>query len=129
MSDQSTNEKFDLENLTREKLDTMYQTGSLTPEDAAAAFFSLEQPRFKELINNMSLRELKRLIYQLVSYPLTEKQYAPQTDIERKAFYIGNEMVQNRAMMQLHLEMKKVEEAQALEDASQPTNQGENSNG
>lgn len=82
------------------------------PEDMAAAFFSLQQPRFKFTVDQLSQRQLKRLIFQLVSHPFTPSQYQPSSQLEKDAFYLGNEMIHNRMLMQLSYEMQKAEEAQ-----------------
>lgn len=93
------------------------------PEDIAAAFFGMEQPNLKRLIDGLSHRQLKRLVFQLVSHPFTPAQYVPTSEEEKKAFYLGNEMIQNRMIMQLSMEMQKVHEAEQKQlnndDASQ----------
>ena len=33
------------------------------PEDVAAAFFSMEQPRLKLLVDEMSLRQVRRVLF------------------------------------------------------------------
>lgn len=96
--------------LTREELEKNMEKHNA--EDIAAAFFTLEQPNLKRLLDDLSQRQMRRLIFQLVSYPFTPKEYKPTDELEKKAFYLGNEMIQNRMIMQLSLEMQKVQEAE-----------------
>lgn len=81
------------------------------PEDVAAAFFKMEQPKFKKLIESLSHRQLKRLVFQLVSGPLVQQQYVATSEEEKRAYYLGDQMIYNRMIMQLSMEMQKAEEA------------------
>jgi hypothetical protein len=81
------------------------------PEDLAASFFSLEQPKLNKLLNELSQRQLRRLVFQLCSHPFTPTQYVATSEEERKAFYLGDQMIHNRMIMQLHYEMQKADEA------------------
>lgn len=104
--------------LDRERQEAMIKDGNIAPEDAFAAFFSLHSPRLFELIDKMSLRELRRTFKNSVTYPFNKDKFKVQTEIEQRALYIANELLMNKASMQLFFEMQKAEEAQALEDAN-----------
>ncbi len=103
------------------------QLKNQNPEDLAAAFFSLEQPRFKKIVDGLSQRQLKRLLFQLVSHPFTPQQYAPSNQDEKDAFYLGDQMIHNRMIMQLHYEMQRAEQAQQAMDNETPS--GDNNEG
>ena len=91
--------------------DAQAQTEQPNPEDLAASFFSLEQPKLNKLLLELSQRQLRRLVFQLVSHPFTPTQYVATSEEERKAFYLGDQMIHNRMIMQLHFEMQKADEA------------------
>lgn len=76
------------------------------PEDAAAAFFAMNEKRFVNLLSKTSLKGLKRVIYNVATYPIGLRNVTLQED-EKELAYIFNEMVLNRSIMQLHLEMEK----------------------
>lgn len=88
----------------------------LSPADMAAAFYSLEQPRLKILVDDMSLRQIRRLFWNLVSYPFIKPENSLIDEVEKKAFYIAEQMMSNKAIMQLSLEMEKAEKAMAEQD-------------
>lgn len=98
--------------MTREEFETSLKNEQLPPEDVAAAFFTLEYPRFKAMLNDLSRNELVRLCLNLAGAEYVPAKNKLKTDKEKQAFYVGNEMVHNRAIMQLSYEMQKAEEAQ-----------------
>lgn len=116
-------------NLSRADREQLINNGNLSPEDAAAAFFTLHSPRFFELVDNMSLRELKRTIKNAVTYPFNNHLFKAQTQIEQRALYIANELLMNKATMQLYFEMEKVEEAAKLEEQTKLEQQNNNNEG
>ena len=81
------------------------------PEDIAAAFFMRQEPKFIQLVDKLSLRAAKRLIMHLALGPLANKDYKLNTDEEKSAAYIGNELIFNRVIMQLSEEMRVADEA------------------
>lgn len=80
-------------------------------EDIAAVFFKMQQPRLKILLSKMSSKQLRRVIFNAVSYPMVEKEYAPRTKEERDALYLVHEMTLNKTIMQLSFEMNKADNA------------------
>jgi hypothetical protein len=86
------------------------------PEDVAAAFFQREKPRLKGLLSNMSSKQIRRFVMHVVSYPMCDAGDMPVTDNEKRAAYLFAEMMTNKTIMQLTLEMQKVDEAQKIED-------------
>lgn len=68
-------------------------------EDIAAGMFSLYTPKFKQAVDTLSSRQLRRLLKMLVEYPLNERDYQPKNDIEKNAFLIGNKLLEAKFMM------------------------------
>lgn len=89
-----------------------------SPEDIAAAFFKMEQPRFDIILNSLSHKQMKRFIRNLVLNPYLPKEQQMVTEEEKKAYYIADQMMFNKTIMRLSAEM------QALENATNET-QGE----
>lgn len=81
------------------------------PEDLAAVFFKGQKPKLQALLSKMSAKQLRRVLYNAVAYPLVEKFNLPRTQDERDALYLVHEMVLNKTVMQLHFEMTKAEDA------------------
>lgn len=79
------------------------------PADLAATFFKMQAPRLDRLLDKMSAKQLRRLIFNAVSYPLVDRKYAPRVQEEKDAAYLVAEMVFNRAIMQLTVEMQKAQ--------------------
>lgn len=115
MSDQqSTIEEIQLASPSADEVDKQLM-GKESPEDIAAAYFSLNQPKLKKAIDQMSLRQIRRLFWNLASYPFVPEEQKLKSDEEKSAFYVANEMISNKTIMLLHYEMQKVEEAQRKE--------------
>lgn len=110
-NNQTTEEVKPRKELSREDLEAMVKGEKNTPEDVAAAFFTLEQPRLKVCIDKMSQNEMRRLLYNLVSYPLIKPGQELKSDLEKTAFYLANQMIENKQTMRLALELQKAEEA------------------
>jgi len=115
--------------MTREQLENELKTQTgLSPEDVAAAFFQLEYPRFKGMLSVLSRNELERLCLNLAAKELVPDANKLKTDKERSAMYLGDQMIFNRVVMQLTVEMQKAEEAQKIleQNKTEETNtQGE----
>jgi hypothetical protein len=85
-----------------------------TPADKAAAFFQMSALKLKSLIDNMSLRELKRMVMNVGTYPYLDRNYeVKKGSVEEKATYCFNEMVWQKTIMQLQFEQEKAEKALA----------------
>lgn len=100
--------------LSREEFEKTLKNDQNTPEDIAAAFFTLEYPRYKAMLDTLSRNELVRLCLNLAGDEYVPVKNKPKSEKEKAAFYLGNEMVRNRAIMQLAYEMQKAEEAQQI---------------
>lgn len=84
------------------------------PEDLAAVFFKGQKPKLQAILAGLSAKQLRRVVYNAVAYPLVEKFMLPRTKEERDALYLIHEMVLNKTVMQLHFEMQKAEEADKM---------------
>lgn len=81
------------------------------PEDLAATFFKMQAPKLSRLLHEMSAKQLRRIIFNVVSFPLIDTKYAPKVQEEKDAVYLMTEMVFNRTIMTLTAEMAKAEKA------------------
>jgi hypothetical protein len=105
-----------------------------TPADMAAIFFKMHQPRLNMIINQLSAKQLRRVIFNATSYPFVSREYAPRDENEKAAAFLMSEMMLNKAIMQLQFEMEKAEKAfleqqnSAIMDSTN-TSEGEGNNG
>lgn len=86
------------------------------PEDVAAMFFKMNQTKLKYNLSQLSMKQLKRVIYTAASYPLIDNEYSPRTPEENTTIYIMNEMLNQKMIMTMTAEMQKVEEAQRIQN-------------
>lgn len=116
------------DNMTREEFEAeLKQNTALPPEDIAAAFFKLEYPRFKAMLDTLSRNELERLCLNLAGGELVPIQNQLKSEKEKTAYYLGAQMAQNRMIMQLAFEMQKAQEAeQILNQKNEQTQGGQN---
>jgi len=83
-----------------------------TPADKAAAFFQRSAIDLQKMLDNMSLRAIKRMVMNVSTYPYLNRQYEVKKEsIEFKASYRFNEMVWHKTIMQLQFESEKAEKA------------------
>lgn len=69
------------------------------PLDAYAQFFYLYSPRLRATMNLMSKKQLIRLMFGLVQYPLNDKDLKLREKIEQDAFHIGDELLKAKYFM------------------------------
>lgn len=118
------------DSMTREQLENeLKQNQTLSPEDIAAAFFRLEYPRFKGMLNILSRNELERLCLNLAGGHLVPVQNQLKSEKEKSAYYLGAQMAENLVIMRLSAEMEKAENAQRIlqenKEKEQQTQTGE----
>lgn len=88
-----------------------------TPADMAAMFFSMNEKKLQVALGQLSIRQARRIIYNLASYPLGKStNYALKTDAEKSVVYITNEMLNNKQVMAMAIQL---EAAQAKEAAAE----------
>lgn len=79
------------------------------PEDVAAAFFKLNSNKLELLLDKLSAKQLRRVIFNACAYPFVDVKYNPRTDEERQTAYVVHEMMLNKTIMQLSYEMQLAE--------------------
>lgn len=104
-----------------------------TPADKAAAFFQRSAIDLNVLLNQMSLRALKRMVLNVATYPYLERDYTVKKgSTEEKASYRFNEMVWQKTLMQLQFEQEKalkaIEEGKDKEAHTLQKGENENAN-
>lgn len=91
-----------------------------SPEDVAATLFKLYQPKFVQLVDRLPLKQARRVLKRLVTYPLADKQYAPKSEAEKNAWAIGDRLLEAKYVMTIFAmseQMNKKVSAEAQEEA------------
>lgn len=104
----------EVEELTQQELMDQVPDSNHSPADIAAAFFSMNEKKLNNLLRRMSVRQLRRVIMSVASYPL-KGEYNPKSNEEKGVAYIFSEMMFNKSIMTLQLEAERVEDAQKRE--------------
>lgn len=100
-----------------------------SPADVAAAMFARRLPILQNIVRKLSMKQIKRVVMNVASYPLVGDKYKPQDQTEKDAIYHFNEMVTEKMIMQLSLEQEKVLKAMEEKAIDQQTQeQGEKVN-
>lgn len=118
--------------MTRAELEADLKNNKHSPADVAAAFFALEYPRYRALLNELSQNELIRLCLNLAGNEFVPEANRLKSEKEKSAYYLGNQMVFNRSIMQLTVEMERAEAAQKAQEEREKNStpsEGENTNG
>jgi hypothetical protein len=82
-----------------------------SPEDYAAMFFRLNLVKLKTNLFKLSQNQLRRVILTAATYPLNEYDHTTKAQEEKSVLHILNEMMNQKAIMQLHVEMEKTQVA------------------
>lgn len=90
-------------------------SASHKPEDAAAAFFQMNEIKLTRLSKNLSLNQLRRVFMHVALGGIGKTQYKLIGDEERQAAYAFNELVEQKAVMRMALEWERVAEAHKKE--------------
>ncbi len=88
------------------------------PQDVAAMMFSTYHPRFEMLISTLSNNELRRVLQNIVMYPLADPPIKHVSNQEKEAFQVGYKLAQANQMMQMYTygeTLKQLEEAKKNE--------------
>lgn len=100
--------------VSREDFEAQIKNQAHAPEDSAAAFFMKNQKLIRPAIDNMSQNQLRRFLYNLISHPFILPGQELKTQLEKEAFHVANNMVENKILMRLAMEIEKVENAQKI---------------
>lgn len=84
------------------------------PGAAAGALFALYGSKFFNIVNQMSNKQLRRLVKALVTYPLEDVFVNTKVPIEMNAYHIGNEMITSRFLAVLANTYAEEEKRKAL---------------
>ena len=100
--------------VSRESFEEQIKATSHAPEDSAAAFFMKNQKIIRPAIDAMSQNQLRRFLYNLISHPFILPGQELKSQLEKEAFHVANNMVENKILMRLAMEIEKVENAQKI---------------
>ena len=84
------------------------------PINAAANMYGLYMPKFKQGVDMLSSKALRRLLKALIEYPLEETKYQHSTPLEKQLMAIGHAVLEAKFLMILqtyNTHMDKLEEA------------------
>ena len=130
--EQTTNpEEIVATSVSREDFEAQIKSTAHAPEDSAAAFFMKNQRLIRPAVDAMSMNQLKRFLYNLISHPFILPGQELKSQLEKEAFQVANNMVENKILMRLAAEIEKVEQAQKIleENKTKETETtGENTN-
>lgn len=71
------------------------------PQDVAAMHFTMYLPRFESMVNSMSAKQLKKLIIGLATVPIINDKFTGVTQLEKDAFYLGEDLLTTKHVMVL----------------------------
>lgn len=108
-------------------------------QDVAAHFFQMYGPIYKNLVNALSSKDLKRLAWHAVQWPLEDENPKFHDEKAKQAFALAIRLSDCKMIMRTHFEMERMQEIQAQKlkseqeaaekAAQQPLTEGEANNG
>lgn len=91
-------------------------------EDIAAAFFRLNEAKLVHQLDKLSIKQLRRVLYNACAYPFVKEDYKPETTEEQDCAYVVHEMMLNKTIMQLSFEMEQAEKATKNQESNETNN-------
>lgn len=85
------------------------QAAPHSPADVAAAFFKLNSGKLKNILSKLSMNQMRRVIWEATCFPLIPGSQSKKEDIEKQALHVINEMLMNKAVMQLEIELQRIQ--------------------
>ena len=86
------------------------------PLNAAANMYGLYMPKFKQGVDMLSSKALRRLIKALIEYPLEEAKYNHSTPLEKQLMSIGHAVLEAKFLMILETYNNHMSELQEALD-------------
>ena len=93
-------------------------TSDKAPEEVAAMLCTMYLPAFRAHLAKLSNNALRRLIYNLVQYPLENGDYDPKNQVEKNAFLIGDRLLSSKYLMVISTFMSSQQATAALEETA-----------
>ncbi len=100
---------------------------NLSPEEIAATFFKNYYPTYKLLIGKLNKKDAIRLADALIGWPLEVDEPKFFNNDGKKAFWIGNQLLDCKLIMRSAVEIEAM--TKAAQTNNDAVTEGENSNG
>lgn len=100
---------------------------NLSPEEIAATFFKNYYPTYKLLIGKLNKKDAVRLADALIGWPLEVDEPKFFNNDAKKAFWIGNQLLDCKLIMRSAVELDAM--SKAVQTNNDAVTEGENSNG
>jgi len=78
------------------------QASNVPPEETAAKLWTLYWPLYRSAVNNMSNKQMRRVMKALIEVPLNSKEYKLMSKEEKQVFAIGTNLLEAKWQMMLH---------------------------
>jgi len=91
------------------------QNQAMAPEDIAALKFKQYSSRFELAVNVLTARQAKRVLKNLVLYPLETKALKFTSEEEKTVFSVGDDLLTSKYMMLLYANFQSIQQASELE--------------
>lgn len=106
----------------KKELDALNKTSpSDSPEDVYANYFFVYSIIYKQNVDKLSQKSMRRALKALIEYPLNAKDYHHTTEQEKNVILIGDKLLQAKQMMIMHVlaEQAKLQENKENEDGKE----------
>jgi len=97
-----------------------------SPEEVSSQLLTIYTPIYRNLVTQLSQKAMRRLLLKLIEYPLNDKPYTSTSDIEKKTFAIGQQLIEAKFILIMNTYNENIEEMKQL--AQKAKNDEENQN-
>jgi len=109
--------------ITVTPLDPNAEQNAEDPVAITAGLYSMYWPRLKGMVNNMSNKELLRLIENIFEVPLIRTQITTNIEKEKNAYYIADRLLEGKYIMIMDTYAKNFEQMNKAADEMEVTKQ------
>lgn len=110
-----TADEIEAEVLKKLETEQLERLSKLPPEELQAIYFKSQWPQFKYLIDGLSGAEARRLVANLVGWPIEVQHPYFSTERGKNSFLLGQQLLQSKQVMIDSVEIKRFNEQEELD--------------
>lgn len=110
-----TTEKFDGKQIEQDMIKAA-ENRAVDPAETAAMVFTMYKPEVSKRLSMLSSKQMRRLLKNLIEYPLNEKEMKTFSKLENEFFMLASAMLESKFIMMQQTYMESAEELVKAQD-------------
>jgi hypothetical protein len=107
--------KYDAKKIEQEMLNAA-ENRAVDPAETAAMIFTMYKPEVSKRLSMLSSKQMRRLLKNLIEYPLNEKEMKTFSKLENEFFMLASSMLEAKFIMMQQTYMESAEQLVQAQD-------------